>query len=157
MAEFRNHRFGGEKESKQNGLAVDFRPTRTSRYSTPPFQSNSPFGPGSTIANWKGAQLSKADLRWQNFTGADFDHATLDGAVFWGATLKNANLSHADLSHADLTGTDITGADLSEAKVEGACFFGARYSQETRFPDGFGNPKERGCVGLNEALNYSIN
>jgi uncharacterized protein YjbI with pentapeptide repeats len=157
MAEFVNHRFGGVKETQKNGLAMEFRPTRADRYITPPYQSCTTYGPGSTIANWKGAQLSNADLRWQNFTGVDFDHAALDGAVFWGATLKNANLRDADLRDADFTGTDITGADLSNANVDGTCFFGARYSQETRFPKDFGNPRERGCVGMNEVLNYSIN
>jgi uncharacterized protein YjbI with pentapeptide repeats len=142
------------REKSRSGLELDFRPADSStRWGTQPPRAHSSYGPGSALVNWERADLGDADLRWQNFRGASLHHANLERAMLWGASLKDADLSHADLSHADLTGTDISGADMSDAKLEGTCFAGARYNQATRFPKGFGDPKNKGCT---EALPISF-
>ena len=109
-------------------------------------------GPGSDLPN---TRLSNADLRWSNFRGADLSQTKLAGSILWGAILTNANLSAADISHADFTGADLVGADLTGAKTEGTCFVGARYSADTLFPKGFGDPEKKGMVGLNESMQLS--
>jgi uncharacterized protein YjbI with pentapeptide repeats len=102
--------------------------------------------------NLREASLSNSDLRWKNFRGASFQRANLGGALLWGASFVNADLTHADLRHADFTGSDLAGADLSNAKTDGACFLGARYNRNTRFPEGFGDPHMKGLMGLQESL-----
>jgi hypothetical protein len=109
-------------------------------------------GPGSDLPS---ACLSNADLRWSNFRGANLSGAKLCGSILWGAILTNTNLSAADISHADFTGVDLVGADLTGAKTEGTCFVGARYSLDTVFPKGFGNPEKKGMVGLSQSMQLS--
>ena len=55
-----------------------------------------------TGADLRGADLSKAILRWANLSEAD---------------LRGARLSKADLKEANLSGADLSGADLSEADL----------------------------------------
>jgi uncharacterized protein YjbI with pentapeptide repeats/uncharacterized Zn finger protein (UPF0148 family) len=85
--------------------------------------------------------LSGADLRETNFSGADFSGANLNGADFYEADLWNANFSGAnlngavfkytDLRNAHLSGLDLSGggrlrgADLSGANLSGANLKGA--------------------------------
>jgi hypothetical protein len=109
-------------------------------------------GPGSDL---HGAILSKADLRWNNFRGANLTDVDLSGSVLWGAILTNAILVGANLREADFTGADLSGANLTDAKVEGACFLGARFSKDTRFPKRFGDPEKKGMVSLSESLQLS--
>lgn len=109
-------------------------------------------GPGSDLPS---ACLSNADLRWSNFRGANLSGAKLSGSILWGAILTNVILTNADISHADLTGVDLVGADLTGAKTDGTCFVGARYSADTTFPKGFGDPEKKGMVGLNESMQLS--
>ncbi len=106
-------------------------------------------GPGSDLPQ---ASLFNADLRWHNFRGADLSDVQLSGSILWGAILTNANLRGADLTNADFTGADIMGADLTGAKTQGTCFVGARYSPETRFPKGFGDPEKKGMLSLRESV-----
>ncbi len=58
-----------------------------------------------------------------------------------------ANLSGADLSGAQLSGADLTGADLTDVKLTDA-----RFSSNTKWPEGF-DPANRGMYGPN--LDYS--
>jgi uncharacterized protein YjbI with pentapeptide repeats len=61
----------------------------------------------------------------------------LSGVDLWRADLSNANLRGADLSGADLWRADLQGADLREADLSGARLIGARYNENTQWPEGF--------------------
>jgi len=63
-------------------------------------------------ANLSGANLSGADLRRANLRGANLSDANLSGADLSGADLRRANLSGANLSGADLRRANLSGADL---------------------------------------------
>lgn len=106
-------------------------------------------GPGAELQY---AMLTNVDLRWGNFRSANLKNAKLRDSILWGAILTNADLSGADLSYADFTGADLIGADLTGAKTKGTCFMGARYSKSTRFPRGFGSPKAKGLISLDDSL-----
>lgn len=85
-------------------------------------------------ASLRGAQLQRAILVSASLNGASLRHASLEGAV----------LINADLSSADLHKARLEGADLRGIRYEDANFSDARYDAETVFPDGFGDPNERG-------------
>jgi uncharacterized protein YjbI with pentapeptide repeats len=75
------------------------------------------------------ADLSDADLRGANLSGADLRDADLSGANLSGANLRGADLSGADLNGANLRGADLNGAnlrgaDLSDAELMNAKFYG---------------------------------
>jgi uncharacterized protein YjbI with pentapeptide repeats len=144
-----------EKKAGLTGLDVGFRPVSqpsSARLGSMPFRSEVTYGPHPNISNLQGADLKNADLRWQNFRGASLKYAEMAGSLLWGASLSKADLSNADLSHADLTGSDLTGADLTNTKTEGACFIGARYDDNTKFPSDFGNPRTKGFIGKYDSL-----
>jgi uncharacterized protein YjbI with pentapeptide repeats len=106
-------------------------------------------GPGAEL---QCAVLSNADLRWGNFRSANLKGAKLRESILWGATLTNADLTGADLSYADFTGVDLVGTNLTGVIFKGTCFLGARYSKTTRFPRGFGDPKAKGLISLDDSL-----
>ena len=62
------------------------------------------------------ADLSEADLRGANLSGADLREADLYGANLSGADLYGANLYRANLSGADLYGAKRTLSDGNEVK-----------------------------------------
>lgn len=76
------------------------------------------------------ADLSGANLKGADLSGAHLWHADLSGANLKGADLSRANLRHADLSGANLQDADLLGAkmavpirpktDLSNANLVGA-------------------------------------
>ena len=71
----------------------------------------------------QGADVSKANLRNANLTGANLTGADLSKANLKGANLTNADLSgvnfyKANFKDANLTGADITGADFRRAKFK---------------------------------------
>ena len=68
----------------------------------------------------KMADLSGANLREANLSGADMSRADLRDASMRGAYLRGANLSRADLSGANLHGANLSMADLSGANLHGA-------------------------------------
>jgi uncharacterized protein YjbI with pentapeptide repeats len=104
--------------------------------------------------------LTGATLAGANLASADLSRAVLKNA-YLGKTQKNgkerkethtnltdasltdANLTDADLTGADLTGADLTGADLTRAHLTSANLRGVRYSESTRWPDGFTPPPSR--------------
>ena len=76
-------------------------------------------------ANLSGANLSDANLRDANLSGAnlsdaDLRDADLRGANLSDADLSDANLSDANLSDANLRDADLSDADLSDANLRGA-------------------------------------
>ncbi len=73
---------------------------------------------------WRRAQardLSSADLRGADFTGAWLNHA-----YFHGADLRGVNFTGAWLENADFSGTNINGAKFDRANLAGADFSGAK-------------------------------
>lgn len=80
--------------------------------------------------NFKGVDLSNAELNHANLAGADLSganltnanlrQANLTGANLSNATLIRANLPGANLSSADLTNADLSGSNLIRANVTGA-------------------------------------
>ena len=60
----------------------------------------------------KRADLSWADLREADLSGADLSWADLREAELSGADLRRADLRRADLSGADLSRADLSGANL---------------------------------------------
>ena len=81
-------------------------------------------------ADLRGTDLSDADLRRANLSGADLrgadlKWADLTGANLSGADLREADLKWADLKEAYLSGVDLKGANLSEADLEEVYLEGA--------------------------------
>ncbi|HAC2116094.1 TPA_asm: hypothetical protein GJJ38_03855 [Listeria monocytogenes] len=71
-------------------------------------------------ANLSYADLRRADLSGANLSYADLRRADLSGANLRGANLRGANLSYANLSYADLRRADLSGANLRGANLRGA-------------------------------------
>jgi uncharacterized protein YjbI with pentapeptide repeats len=86
------------------------------------------------------ADLTEATLIGTRLTGADLTEATLTEATLTGASLIRADLAGADLTRANLTGANLTGANLKLANLTEADLTAIRYSDETRWPDGFPAP-----------------
>ncbi|MCP4598967.1 MAG: pentapeptide repeat-containing protein [Proteobacteria bacterium] len=102
-------------------------------------------------ANLNGANLSDAHLRGANLSNANLHGAILIDAHLRGAILIDANLSGAILINANLHGAILIDANLSDARLSNANLSDARlrdarYNNNTQFPDGFGNPEERGMI-----------
>ena len=92
-----------------------------------------------------GANLHKARLQRANLQWTDLRYADLQEAHFEGANLKAADLSHANLELTHLARTILCGADLSNVDLNRTTLKGARYDENTRFPEGF-DPEERGLI-----------
>ncbi|HAK0867973.1 TPA: pentapeptide repeat-containing protein [Listeria monocytogenes] len=74
-------------------------------------------GANLSYADLRRADLSGANLRGANLSYADLRRADLSGANLRGANLRRANLSYADLSYADLSYANLRRADLSYADL----------------------------------------
>ncbi|MDB9313501.1 pentapeptide repeat-containing protein [Spirulina sp. CS-785/01] len=61
--------------------------------------------------------LSEANLRNVDLSGADFTHATLNVTNLSGANLSQVNFTHAKLNVARLSGANLTGATLNSASL----------------------------------------
>ncbi|EAC4353575.1 pentapeptide repeat-containing protein [Listeria monocytogenes] len=70
-----------------------------------------------SYADLRRADLSGANLRGANLSYADLRRADLSGANLRGANLRRANLSYADLSCADLSCANLRVANLSYADL----------------------------------------
>ncbi|EPC4718900.1 pentapeptide repeat-containing protein [Listeria monocytogenes] len=70
-----------------------------------------------SYADLRRADLSGANLRGANLSYADLRRADLSGANLRGANLRRANLSYADLSYADLSCANLRVANLSYADL----------------------------------------
>jgi len=69
------------------------------------------------IANFRGADLRKADLSGANLSEANLRGANLSEADLLGANLRKADLSGANLSEANLRGADLREANLRESVI----------------------------------------
>ena len=97
--------------------------------------------------NWKQANptiqvdLSDADFKRINLSGADLSFANLDHANLRRSILSKSRLEHASLRHINLMGADLCGANLREANLYRAYLFGANlngaYLQEANFHDAY--------------------
>ena len=108
---------------------------------------NSTILTGATLA---GANLALADLSQAVLKNAYLgknEKSRKEGketkANLTDANLTDANLTDAILTDADLTRADLSGADLTRANLTGANLSGIRYSESTRWPDGFTPPPSR--------------
>ena len=80
--------------------------------------------------------LAAADLYEVNLAKASLQQANLADATLRRSNLSHANLSAADLSGADLVEANLDGADLLETNLKDADLDQARFSRNTRLPDG---------------------
>lgn len=104
-------------------------------------------------ANFSNANLTEANLlgtksRNTNFTNCDLTLVELfltdlGGANLFQANLTRAKLSFANLAEADFTESNLCGTDLRCARIYRTVFCGAKYDDQTQFPDDF-NPKKYG-------------
>lgn len=93
------------------------------------FQGSRWRGPGedghwNTFDDWI-ADLSDAQMKAANFTGANLSHVLMDRANLIHATLNRANLSRTSLTSANLSSTQMVGADLRDAALANASLTGA--------------------------------
>ncbi|XP_041477112.1 BTB/POZ domain-containing protein KCTD9-like [Lytechinus variegatus] len=72
--------------------------------------------------NFEGADLSKLDLKYINFTMSNLSSANLSGANLSYCTLERANLSAAKLDGANLRGVKMVLANLENASLRGCNF-----------------------------------
>lgn len=96
-------------------------------------------------AKQSGVNLQEALLAGANLAGADLTWAQLIGTELIWAELTGAELTGADLTNADLTNANLSAADLNGAVVLGTKLVDAKYTVETRWPDGF-DPIAAGAV-----------
>ena len=116
-----------------------------------------------TRANFQEADLTSASFNYAQCTGADFrdaifKYASMQNGDFTGANFQQADLANISFQGSTLRGTNLRGArgigdvlkaDLREADLRGAVFTctlyymegcrlrGAKYDQNTRWPQGF--------------------
>ena len=106
-----------------------------------------------------GARLYEVNLGASNLSGADLSEAHLSKANLNGANLSGADLSKANLSRANLSGANLRGANLNKTVLRGAKLrdveglmeadlVGAKYNDETEFPDDFNPQAYRMTKGL---------
>ncbi|MBR8836082.1 MAG: pentapeptide repeat-containing protein [Stigonema ocellatum SAG 48.90 = DSM 106950] len=69
------------------------------------------------VRDFKGIELSEANLSGAKLRGVNFSHANLSVVNFSGANLSVADLSHAKLNVARLSGANLVGANLSHASL----------------------------------------
>lgn len=87
-------------------------------------------------ADLQNCNLEETDLFEANLTAAVLTAADLADANLRRANLSKANLKAANLEGADLAEANLIGADLSEAILQDVDLSNARFSTETRLPDG---------------------
>lgn len=75
--------------------------------------------------NFRGINLSRADLTLEGLNHANLKEADLSGAILNGVDLIGADLTKANLSGAKLLGADLSGAVLAEANLSDALLSGA--------------------------------
>jgi serine/threonine protein kinase/Flp pilus assembly protein TadD len=80
------------------------------------------------------------DLSFSNLSNTNMDRVPLPGACFDHADMRGTALRNANLAWTSLRGTDLTDADLS-----GTILVGAKYSDETKWPEGF-DPELAGAI-----------
>lgn len=87
-------------------------------------------------ANLKEIDLTESDLYESNLRGAVLEKANCQGANLRRVNLMQANLQGTNLAESDLVEANLAGADLYQANLEDADLNEARFSRQTRMPDG---------------------
>jgi hypothetical protein len=108
----------------------------------------------SVIAQVKGADLRRSNLRHAYARGtflinANLEEANLEGADLRRSDLRGANLSRAKLRGAKLAGADLSAADLSGADVLPSDLSGACGDSKTKLPQGMSIDP---CPGKSEVV-----
>ena len=99
--------------------------------------------PVSTLVN---AKLQGTNLEKARIWGTNFDDALLSKAVLKGADVSGCTFHRTQINETSFQDASVQGADFSSAiGIDGAIFSDARYSDKTRFPDGF-HPENVGMV-----------
>lgn len=93
-------------------------------------------------ANLSRASLIRADLVGTCLVEASLESANLKGAKLLEADLQNAFLVGANLQDAKMHRTNLAGANLCDAELQGADLHLARYTDSTRWPEGFTPPHD---------------
>lgn len=112
----------------QHGQAPPFRTEAEKNRSLKSLAKNCP-GCNFRGADLTGAQLIGADLTGTNLSGADLSDANLRRARLAGANLAGARLLRTNLLGADLQGSNLRGADLTGANLIGANVTGAELTE----------------------------
>jgi uncharacterized protein YjbI with pentapeptide repeats len=115
--------------------------------------------PNLSHADFRGADLTNANLSDVHLEKTNFAKATLIAARFENSNLKGANFRQADLNHAKLVDANLLdatsekaalfGADFRRAILKRADFESADCDTDTKWPNGF-DPK---AVGIRPWLN----
>ena len=84
--------------------------------------------------NFRGQDLTGADLACMDLTDVDFRGANLTGACLTRANIAGANLHGTDLTHASLAQTDLHDVDLADALLTSASLEEAQYRPEQFLP-----------------------
>ena len=98
--------------------------------------------------NFRGQDLTGADLACMDLTDVDFRGANLAGACLTRANIAGANLHGTDLTHASLAQTDLHDVDLTDALLTSTSLEEAQYHPEQFLPTrGFNphNPRHSLC------------
>ena len=93
-------------------------------------------------ANLESANLRDTDFAWADLAGVNLGNAYMFKANLYDTDLTGANLEDADLTEAYMIEADLTGADLERVKLTGA-----RYDGNTKWPEGF-DPDQAGAIYL---------
>jgi ABC-type multidrug transport system fused ATPase/permease subunit len=96
-------------------------------------------------ANLSGADMSRANLSGADMSGADMSWEDLIKACLSGAHVSKANMVMACLSVADMKKADMSKVDMSRAKYTK----NAKDIRDTIWPDGF-DPVAAGAICVNE-------
>ena len=117
-------------------------------------------GEPTTCADFRGANLSGANLHYSDLTGANLYRVNLSGADLGEANIREASFSETnlraadlsstnlgeqwmfevDLSAANLKGSNLFDADLSRASMTGTILEDVCYGEGTKWPAGFAPP-----------------
>lgn len=95
-----------------------------------------------TDLNMKDCKFKKAYMREAVLSGSD-----LENADFRKANLEGVNFSNTTSKNTKLKGANFAWANLNKSITDGADFTGAKYSDDTIFPEGF-DPVSRGMIKL---------
>jgi uncharacterized protein YjbI with pentapeptide repeats len=89
------------------------------------------------VISLESADLSEANLEWENLRSASLRGANLEKVKMKAAKLHNADLTWTKLDAADLFGASLHGAELREAGTKDTIVVFAKYTTQTVWPDNF--------------------
>lgn len=107
-------------------------------------------------ANMQGTHLLGANLSGANLANAHLEEAQMQWASFLtanlsGAHLIGANMVGSELQSANLAGANLCGANLEDAHLAWVRLRGARYNEQTRWPENF-DPPGAGAIRVEDKV-----